>query len=345
MKKSALVMGCVLVSLCWAQAQSADPGMPAGGTSQAEADPQSTPPAQPSPASQPADPQTAPPAAPSPSQAPTQTGQPTVSAPPELPKYPDVRMPGEYGVWIGLGLAEPTGQPIFDKGHNSQVTNNSLITFQGTPKLGESAEIGFAMGLHNALVVSGFETRAAGDFTAATALTLWGQTYDQGVLVSTNYQVQDLKFSFEYLTWPYPVESRRFRLKTLWQIQYVNVSSGFDAPLLPITTSSGAALIGPNGQPVDYQAAGSRWILSPTLGLGTSYYLSKFLRLQFDGSGFALPKRWTLWDSDGSVNIRFGHFELSGGVRAFHVKTSTQGTYYIRGTLISPQVSLRWYSR
>lgn len=254
-------------------------------------------------------------------------------------------MPGESGVWIGFSLSEPTGNPIFDKGRASGITTDSLVTLQGRPKLGESAEIGFAMGLHDALVVSGFTTRAAGNFTSGSTLTLWSQSYDQGVLVSTNYQIQDVKFSFEYLTWPYPVESRHFRLKTLWQVQYVNVNTGFDAPLLPITGPSGGPLIGSNGSPVSYRAAGSRWFISPTLGLGVAEYLSKFVRLELNASAFAIPRHWTIWDTDGSINFRLGNFELGGGVRAFHVKTSTSGPFYVRGTLIAPQVSLRWYSK
>ena len=353
MKKSAIVLVCILLLACWAQARPSDPDAPAGDTSAAvasdtsaaasdtsaePADQQSPPPAAQPPGQAPADQQ-------SPSQEPAQTGQPNISAPPELPKYPDVRMPGESGMWLGIGGSEPTNSPIFNKGRGSGITNNSLITLQGRPKLGESAEIGIALGLHNALVVSGFSTRAAGDFTSASTLTLWSQSYNPGVLISTNYQLQDLKLSFEYLTWPYPVESRHFRLKTLWQVQYVNVKTGFDAPLLPITTTGGAPLIGSNGSPVDYQAAGSRWFLSPTLGLGATEYLSKFVRLELNASGFAFPRRWTICDSEGSLNFRLGHFELGGGVRAFHFKTSTNGPFYVRATLISPQVSLRWYSK
>ncbi len=338
MKKSAMVLVCVLLWVCRAQAQPSDPDAPAGDTSAAAADPQSAPPAAP------ANPQSPPPATPPASQAPAQTG-PNISAPPELPKYPDVRMPGESGVWFGFALSEPTNNPSFDKGRNSGVTTSSLVTFQGVPKLGESAEIGVAMGLHNALVVSGFNTRSAGDFTSTTALTLWSQPYEPGVLISTNYHLQDLKVSFEYLTWPYPVGSRHFRLKTLWQVQYVNVATGFDAPLLPITGSGGAPLFGANGQPVSYKVSGSRWFLSPTLGLGATEYLSKFLRLELNASGFTLPQRWTIWDTDASINLRLGHFELGGGARAFHFKTSTNGPYYVRGTLIVPQVALRWYSK
>jgi hypothetical protein len=344
-KKSAMVLVCVLLSACWAQARPSDPDAPAGDTSAAAsdtsaepADQQSPPPAAQPPGQAPADQQ-------SPSQEPAQTGQPNISAPPELPKYPDVRMPGESGMWLGIGGSEPTNSPIFNKGRDSGITNNSLITFQGRPKLGESAEVGVAMGLHNALVVSGFETRAAGNFTSASPLTLWSTSYNQGVLISTDYNLQELKLSFEYLTWPYPVESRRFRLKTLWQVQYVNIYTGFNAPLLPITGPNGGVLYGSNGQPVSYEATGKRWFVSPTLGLGGAYYLSKFVRLELNGSGFAFPRHWTIWDTDASLNIRFGHFELGGGARAFHVKTSTDGPFYVRGTLIVPQVSLRWYSK
>jgi hypothetical protein len=348
-KKSAMVLVCVLLLTCWAQAQPSDPDAPAGDTSATPASATSAAPAEqqsaPATAQPPADQQSPPPATQPASQAPAQTGQPNISAPPELPKYPDVRMPGEAGFWVGISGSEPTNSPIFDKGRASGITTSSLITFQGRPKLGESAEIGFAIGLHNALVVSGFNTRAAGDFTSATTLTMWSQAYDPGVLISTNYHLQELKLSFEYLTWPYPVESRHFRLKTLWQVQYVNVNTGFDAPLLPVTSPSGGPLIGANGTPVSYQVNGARWFLTPTLGLGATEYLSKFVRLELNGSGFALPRRWTIWDTEGSINFRFGHFELGGGARAFHFKTSTNGPYYIRGTLIVPQVSLRWYSK
>ena len=35
------------------------------------------------------------------------------------------------------------------------------------------------------------------------------QAYAAGTYVSTNYRLQNFKLSFDYLTWPFPVESRR----------------------------------------------------------------------------------------------------------------------------------------
>ena len=293
-------------------------------------------------------PQTPPAQAPAPQQkpvAPAQTGQPTIQAPPELPKYPDVRMPGEYGMWLTVGAGLPQGQPIFNVGRNSGVTTSALATMQGTPKLSESAELGIAVGLHNALRVSYFSTRSAGDFTNSQDLTLWNQAYSSGNLISTNYQLTDLKLSFDYLTWPFPVESRRFRLKTLWQVQYVSVKSGFDAPLIPITNSDGTPIgYDANGNPITYMASGTRWYITPTLGIGTEYWLNRNVRFESNVSGFTIPHHTTTWDADASINFRYGHFEIGAGAKAFHFKTSTDGPYYLRGTLYSPAVQIRWFS-
>jgi len=279
-----------------------------------------------------------------PQQQPTAPGQTTIQAPPELPKYPDVRMPGEYGFWISFGGGVPQGQPTFDKGHSSTITTSSRVTMQGTPKLAESAEIGFAVGLHNALRVSYFSTRSSGDFTAPNDLTLWGQSYSSGWLLSTDYRLQDVKVSFDYLTWPYPVESRRFRLKTLWQVQYVSVKSGFDAPTQPTTDSNGNPLVDANGNPITYMTTGTRWYFTPTLGLGTTYYVTRDVRIEANATGFTIPHHTTTWDADASVNFRLSHFEIGAGARAFHFKTSTDGPYYLRGTLYAPTVVFRWYS-
>lgn len=327
-----MALVCVLCLAGWAQARPLDADASPAPAPAPAAQESATPPADQTPA-------------PAESHAPAQTGQPNISAPPDLPKYPDVKMPGETGIWIGLGLGRPNGSPIFDKGRASGITYNSLVTMQGEPKYGENAEFGVALGSHDALVLSGFTTRASGNFPAATALELWGKGYDQGVLISTDYRLKDVKLSFEYLMWPNPVGTHHFRLKTLWQVQYVNARTGFDAPLLPITSTSGGALLNSSGQVITYQASGNRWFMSPTLGLSGTEYLAKFIRLEVNGSGFALPRHWTIWDTEGSLNFRFGHFEVGGGVRAFHAKTSTNGSYYVRGTWLTPQVSLRWYSK
>jgi hypothetical protein len=273
-------------------------------------------------------------------------GGPIVQAAPELPKYPDVRLPGESGWWLGITGWLPQEQPTFNKGEASTYTNLSKVTLVGTPKYAAGAEFGVAVGLHNFIRVSGFQVRAAGDFTAPTNLTLWNSNYNSGWLMSSDYKVRDVKLSFEYLTWPYPVESRKIRLHTLYQIHYVTVRSGFDAPTQPLFDSAGNPLVNASGQPITFQASGSRWFISPALGVGLSYYVSPRLRVEMNGAGFFIPHHFTVADTDTSVNYRIlGQLELGVGGKFYDYKTSTKSTYYQTGYLGSVAVSLKWYSK
>jgi hypothetical protein len=276
---------------------------------------------------------------------PTSTA-PIVVAPPELPKYPDVRLPGEYGFYFGIDSWSPQNMPIFNKGRNSGITNNSYVTMQGKAKLGKGAEFGLALGLHNMLRFSYLETRAAGDFTTPVALSVvGGQTYAAGTFVSTDYNIQALKLSFDYLTLPYPVESRKFRLKTLYQVQYVSARVGFDAPLLPLVDANGNILIDANGNPLSYAASESKWFILPTFGLSATEYITRNLRFEASADGFAIPHHSTLYEGESTLNFRFSHFELRGGAKLFHFKTSTNQDFYVKGTLESVFFGIRWYSR
>lgn len=289
------------------------------------------------------------------SQNPAQPGQPAtaqpssgpiVNAPPELPKYPDVRLPGEYGFYIGIDGWLPQQQPTFNKGRNSGVTNNSYITMQGTPKLAQGAEFGLALGLHNMLRLSYFQARASGDYTAPVDTTVFdGQTYGAGTLVSTDYLIQNIKLSFDYLTWPYPVESRRFRLKTLWQVQYVSARAGFDAPQLPLVDANGNPLVDASGNPISYAASESKWFILPTFGLSATEYLTPRIRLEASADGFAIPRHSTLYEGESTINLRVSHFEIRGGAKLFRFKTSTSQDFYMKGTLGSVFFGVRWYSR
>ena len=285
-----------------------------------------------------------PPAQTSPDQ-PTSTA-PIVVAPPELPKYPDVRLPGEYGFYLGVDGWDPTQQPIFNHGRNSGLTNSSYVTFQGKGKTGKGAEFGIALGLHNSLHFSYLETRAAGDFTTPVILSVaGGQTYAAGTLVSTDHNIQAMKISFDYLTWPYPVESRKFRLKTLYQVQYVAAKAGFDAPLLPLVDANGNLILDASGNPISYAASETKWFVLPTFGLSATQYLTHYLRLEASADGFAIPHHSTLYEGESTLNVRLNHFELRGGAKLFHFKTSTSQDFYLKGTLASVFFGIRWYSR
>jgi hypothetical protein len=284
-----------------------------------------------------------PPAAPEPPQdQPRQTGiQPL---PPAPPKVPDVRQPGETGWWIGIDAWFPRQNAYFNKGRDATFTAESKIDLLGRGKFSGFGEIGIALGLHNALRMTYLASHATGNYRTPATLQLFDQTYDPGTLVSTDYRVQNGKISFDYLTWPYPVESRRFRLKTLWAVQYTTVRNSFDAPEKPLVDQYGIPLVDSAGNPITYAGTGNRWFISPELGLGVAYFSGRHFRVEANASGFTIPRHNTIWDADASANIRFGHFELRAGGKAFHFKTSTQSDFYTRGTLAGAFVGLRWYS-
>jgi hypothetical protein len=275
---------------------------------------------------------------------PTSTA-PIVVAPPELPKYPDVRLPGEYGFYLGLDSWSPQEHPIFNAGHNSGNIYPSYVEMQGKAKYGKGAEFGLALGLHNSLTFSYIETRAAGDFTTPAILTVaGGQTYAAGTLVSTDHNIQDMKISFNYLTWPYPVESRKFRLKTLYQLQYVAAKAGFDAPLLPLVDANGNILLDANGNPISYASTETKWFILPTFGVSATEYITRNIRFEASADGFGIPHHSLLYEAESTLNFRLSRFELRGGAKFFHFKTSTDQDFYMKGTLASVFVGVRWYS-
>jgi hypothetical protein len=279
-----------------------------------------------------------------PDQQPASTA-PIVVAPPELPKYPDVRLPGEYGIFIGIDTWTPREHPIFEGGRAANVSYPSYVTMQGKANYGKGAEVGIALGLHNSLTFSYLETRSAGDFTTPTNLAVaGGQAYAAGTLVSTDHNIQDIKLSFNYLTWPYPVESRKFRLKTLYQLQYVSAKAGFDAPLLPLVDANGNLLLDVNGNPISYAASETKWFMLPTFGVSATEYITRNLRFEFSADGFGIPRHSLLYEAESTLNFRLSKFELRGGGKFFHFKTSPDQDFYLKGTLASIFVGIRWYS-
>ena len=333
-----LVCTCLLVSAWaapgWAQEQKPVAQAPESAAQPADSQQQTSPPP------------TAPPPA-APQQEPAAQPQSIIVRKPPAPPpaAPDVRMPGEMGWFVGASGWFPTEQPTFDKGKASTFTNPSKIQFQGKPKIAEGVEVGLAVGPHNILRVAAFESRAAGDTTVPHDVTILTQTYVAGTYVATDYKVQNIKISFEYLTWPYPVESRRIRLKTLWQLQYVSFRSGFDAPFLPTTDSNGTLLLDANGNPLTFSAQQSKWFILPAIGVGVAGYASKHFRIEANVSGFTIPHHDTILDADASANLRIGQIELRVGGKAFHFKTSTAQDFYSHNIMASAFAGIRWYSR
>ena len=224
----------------------------------------------------------------------------------------------------------PNGHPAFDAGRATISTIPSHIKFQGNDKLGRGLIASVPAGAHNALRFSYFDTQAAGNFTSTTNLNPWNTFFNSGDYMATYYRLRDFKMSFDFLTWPYPTARRRFRLKTLWQVQYVKLDSTFNAPVSIIDTTA---------------ATGSKSIILPTLGLGVTQYLNNFVRVEANASGFAIPHHSSLGDVDGDIAFKFGRIEVRAGARFFHFKTSAAGDFYMKGNLAGGFGGIRLYLR
>ena len=321
---NAILCLCLLSLLCiWpGRAQQAPPQTPTaqgpGGTPAAQ-----SPGGTPAPAPQP-------PETPAPPQRTT-----IIQAPPPLPKFPDIQMPGETGYFAGIIGWLPFGTPYVNKGHAANWSGLSYFHLPGTPKITPSAEIGLALGLHNSLTFSYFSTKATGSVTAPTALVLFAESYNKGDVLATTDKLQDVKLSFAYLTWPYPVESQHFRLRTLWQVHYLNVSSNYDAPIRSVTPDS-------SGNLTSYAATGAKNFISPAVGLGLTEYASRNFRIELNVAGFDIPHHFAIGDADALAAYRVGRLEVRVGARGLYFKTSPQADYYFRGRPVGAFVGLRW---
>lgn len=250
-------------------------------------------------------------------------------------------MPDEGKLSVGLWGWLGRGHPIIDAGpiFTTDIFGNSIhvpaatpsrLAFPGQPRLFEGADLTIPAIKRNAVRISYFRAQASGNLTIPTDLLVWGGNYSKGDYLSTNYRLQNVKVSYEFLTWPYPIGSRRIRVKTLWQFQYTHMTTGFDAPLKSTEN-------GPN------TASGAKTLYAPSLGLGVDYYVRPKLRLEANATGFAIPHHWSIWDADASISYRISKVELRLGAKAFHFRTSPKADYYLRGTPAGPYVGLRFF--
>jgi hypothetical protein len=265
----------------------------------------------------------------------------TRNAPP-LPKVPVIRRSGEQGMWIGVNYWSATPGTVVNRG-TSPFDYPGYVKMPGKPKLNQSVDLGFAVGDHNALKVSYLRSSAHGSVHPGHAVNLWSVYYDPAYDLDTNYLMTGLKFSFEYLTWPYPVKDSRFRLKTLWQMHYVSMRTGFDAPTAPLTDSDGNYLLNSQGDLLSYAAHGTTNVVLPAVGLGFQEYVTDKFRLEGGISGFAFPHRSNLWDAEASASIRLSAFDLRFGWRGYQARSSPKGVFWTEYKMRGPFVGITYH--
>jgi hypothetical protein len=301
------------------------------------------PPQQPAPEA-PAPPSSSQPAAP---QAPAQTSPapqqtPTARPPSQAPSI-ELRDTGGDGYSIEPVFWLPKEAPILQLGRTAKASTTDTTTgaitpgqtvpgnlnFPGSSPYALGAVVTIPTGHENSIEISAFRLDGKGSTTETQNLILFGDDFTQGDLLVTTYRIQNFKLSWNYLSFPYPSKGAKFRLKTLYEVQYLGISTVVNAPndvnAIPTT--------------------GNKDIIFPTLGLGVEYHPSKYVRLEAKASGFGWPRRADIWDIEGSAVVRVGPIEAFVGGKGYHFKTSPNQDQYFSDTLWGPSVGVRWIFR
>jgi hypothetical protein len=177
----------------------------------------------------------------------------------------------------------------------------------------------------------------ANSFTGVTSapgnLNLFGQPITGRDVLTNLADMESFKLSYDYLTYFWKHGSSELRLKTLYDIQRISVNSEVDD--FQVDTTGALVNINP--------IVNSKSIVLPTFGLGLEHTLSRHFRWEARGSGFGLPHRGDIVDAEAQIAVRVSHFELLGGGRWLHFKTSPKSAQYIVENMYGPYVSLRYY--
>ncbi len=229
---------------------------------------------------------------------------------------------------LGFAATQITTDPTTGVVTAGQTAPGNL-NYPGGSKYGLAGVITVPTGRENSVQVSYFRIQGSGSTTANANLILFTNSFPKGDFLTTSYKIENYKISLNYLSFPYPSNGARFRVKTLWEFQYLNLNSLIAAPndINAVNTT------------------GSKHIVLPTLGIGLEYHPAKNVRLEVKGSGFGILHHMDIWDTEASAVFRFGKVEAFLGGKAYHFKTTPQGNQYFSDTLYGPMVGLRYMFR
>jgi hypothetical protein len=190
---------------------------------------------------------------------------------------------------------------------------------------------------NDVLQLSFFQMKGRGASIASQQEDVYGTTLPAGFLTN-QYRVRTAKASFEDFLYPYPNHNAKLRFKTLWEAQYVQISSRTDAPLDTTTDSTTGIVSYPS-------TTGSHQVFLPTFGVAMQYAASSRLSLEFRGSAFGIPHHTDLVDSEASAAYQIGPVQIVVGGRFYEFKTSPQGEEYYKSTIFGALVGLRYTVR
>jgi hypothetical protein len=254
-----------------------------------------------------------------------QQAQPPAETAPNPAEKPEYSADGVGSVTLFYWNA-PT-HPMVGSGRGQMVDYYYPTKFNhlGTKPYMPGVELAIPAG-QNTLRLSYFRTQASGNAVAAADMSLNGSNYYEGDWLSSAYTLQQVKLSLDYVSWAFPVEKPKFRLKTLWEMQYASLHTGIETINQPLSGSKS-----------------SDWLLLPSVGMGLEHMVSKHFRWEAKASGMGIPRRSLVWDAEAYGAVRLGKMELMIGGRAFRFKTSPSKEQYASASVRGAFVGLRFY--
>lgn len=261
------------------------------------------------------------------------TTQPPAAKPPvkEVPADPS-----DEGFSIGVFYwYAPTTPHMRNGAAASKTASPATLDYPGNNRPAPGAIVSIPAGKYNSFRISYFETRNSYSGTAPskTAVRLFGSDFNEHDVMQVQYKLQHVKASWDYLSWPFPYDRNKLRIKTLWQVHYTTIHTYVEGP---ITIDSIGNV---------YQSAsdGSNSFFSPALGLGLEKAFSRSFRWEGQASAFALPHRFALYDIDTFFAYKHKKLEIDIGAKAFYFKTSPKRNEFVRANMPGAYVGIRWY--
>ena len=253
---------------------------------------------------------------------PGQQGKPAAPAPSKDPA-PESNYIEDGGVSIQPFYWLTKSRPSLRHGKLRPTVFSGNLDFPGDANGSYGVMLSLPAGKQNSLRLTYFRTQGSGEKAAPTDLVLFGAAFAATNRLTTDYKLQTIKASFDYLSYTF---HNNVRVKTLWEVQGALIETNIDARAT-----------------ADSSTSGKKWLVYPSLGLGLEQAVSKHFRWEAKGSGFGLPKRGAVGDVEGSAVIRLGRTEVLAGYKFYTIKTSPRDDAFFRQRLNGPYVGLRWY--
>ncbi len=241
----------------------------------------------------------------------------------------------EDDFYIGFYAFKGFGSPFLGKGHSATFEEPGDLKFAGNNQLAPYIVVAIPAGKGGSVQLSYFQTRGSGFVTNSVASNYWSVAYANGDYLETAYKLRSAKISWNYLTYPFPATSGKFRFKTLWEAQFVDLGTRVYAPLKATTDA--------DGNYVEVTGLGSKTLVLPTFGLALEDKVSPSFRWEVKASGMAYPRRSAIWDADAYLAYRHHSWELVVGAKGFHFKTSPKGEQYLKQTISGGYFGINWY--